>query len=149
MATINQLTAASSLSLSDLLAVYSSGNGDARKASLSLLLEFLQEQMTAAGGLVSQYAAPNATGFSVTVAPPTSGGSVWLLITPTAGFAAGALVLPTTATHGQEVLVSCTQSVATLTVSGGTVNGAPSALSANGFFRLRYDGVLASWFRIG
>ena len=44
-----------------------------------------------------------------------------------------------------------TQAVTTLTVSGNgaTVNGAPAALTANGFFRLRFDGVLGGWYRLG
>ena len=48
--------------------------------------------------------------------------------------------------------MSCTQAVTTLTVSanGATaVNGAPAALTANGFFRLRFDGIFQSWYRIG
>ena len=48
-------------------------------------------------------------------------------------------------------MVSCTQAVTTLTVSGNgsTVNGAPTTLAANGFFRLRYDGVFKAFYRVG
>lgn len=116
---------------------------------MSVLLKYFQSQLTANGGLITQYAAPNATGFTVTIAPPTDGSSMFLLLTPTGAFAAGTITLPTNAKDGQEVLVTCTQAVTALTVNGGTVNGAPTALTANGFFRLRYDGVFKNWYRIG
>lgn len=131
---------------------FDTGNGVDRRMSVSDLATLIQSLLTSGGGMVTQYAAPNATGFSVTVSPPTDGAAVWLLMTPAAGYAAGTVVLPASAVDGQEVLVSCTQAVTALTVNGNgaaAVYGAPAALAANDFFRLRYDGVLTSWFRIG
>jgi hypothetical protein len=51
----------------------------------------------------------------------------------------------------QEILVNCTQAITTLTVNGNgaTVTGAPTTLSANGFFRLRFDGLANVWYRVG
>lgn len=154
MTTINQLSAADAVVAGDLLVIYQSANGDARKASVSLFAEYIQALLTPAGGEETQYYAPAASGFSVTVAPSTEGGSVYLLMTPLAGYAAGTIVLPALATceDGQEVLVSSTQLVTALTVSANgavAVNGAPTALTANAFFRLRYDGVTQSWYRVG
>lgn len=154
MSTINQLSAVDQLSVSDLLPVFSTQNGDARKASLAVLAAFIQSQLKEPNGLQTQYFAPNATGFAVTVAPAEDGESVFLLMTPTADFAAGTITLPPLAScaDGQEVLVSSTHAVTTLTVAGNgatAVNGAPSTLTANGFFRLRYDGIAQSWYRIG
>lgn len=143
----------STLSGASQLPFYDSTNGADRRASVNQLAEVLQPLLSVAGGLITQYAAPNASGFSVTVAPPTNGASVWLLLTPAAGYAAGTIVLPPQAqcTHGQEVLASSTQAVTTLTTSGNgsTVNGAPTTLAANSFFRLRFDGVVKAWYRIG
>jgi hypothetical protein len=154
MTTITQLNSAASLSASDLLAIWSASGGDTRKASLATLVAFLQEQLTEGDSLQTQYASPAATGFSVTIAPTTAGNDVWLLLTPLAGYAAGTIVLPAVATciDQQEVQVSCTQAVTTLTVSGNgatAVNGAPATLAANGFFRLRFDAVQQSWYRVG
>lgn len=154
MTTISQLTAIATLAAADLVPVYSSENGDARKASMSAIATFIQSLLTSSGSFETQYFAPAATGFSVTINPTTDGASIYLLMTPAAGYAAGTIVLPELAEceDGQEVLVSCTQSVAALTVSanGATaVNGAPTALTANGFFRLRFNGVFNSWYRIG
>lgn len=149
MSSIDKLSKVTALSSSDLLALFSSSTGDDAAVTLSNLLAWLQEQLTADSGLVTQYAAPNATGFTVTIAPPTAGASVWLLLTPVAGYAAGTITLPSSPVDGQEVLVNTTQAVTTLTVNGATVNGAPTTLAANAFFRLRYDGVLKAFYRVG
>lgn len=153
MTTINQLTAQDTLSAGDQIPIYSNGNGDTRRVSASALATFLQSQIDANGGFITQYAAPNATGFTVAIAPVVQGTSVFLLLTPTAGFAAGTITLPIRGTtqDGQELLVTTTQAVTTLTINGNgsTVNGGPVTLSANAFFRLRYDGVFGSWYRVG
>lgn len=150
---INQLTAVDSLSGGDLFVIFSTGNGDARSVSASALLAYLLESVAQAPIMTTQYAAPNATGFSVAVVPLVAGNSVYLNLTPLAGYAAGTLVLPALADaeDQQELLVSTTQAVTALTVSGNgaTVNGAPTTLAANGFFRLRFDEVLKTWQRVG
>lgn len=151
MPQINQLSAVDQVSPGDQVPIYSASNGDARKASLSLLKAFFQEGATAADDKITQYSAPSVTGFSIQVNDDSD--SVWLVLTPTAGFAAGTLVLPgvSKCVDRQEVLVNCTQAVITLTVSGNgaTVTGAPTALTANGFFRLRFDDVTDTWYRVG
>lgn len=151
---ISQLSSMDTLSTSDLLAVWAAANSDTRKASLGVLLTFLQANLTAPGDDETQYFAPAATGFTVTITPTTNGENVYLLMTPVAGYAAGTITLPPVANcvDGQQVLVSTTQAVTTLTVgaNGATaINGAPSTLAANAFFRLRFDGVFQSWFRVG
>ncbi|MES2352078.1 MAG: hypothetical protein V4641_31300 [Pseudomonadota bacterium] len=154
MTTINQLSAADAITAADLFVIYSAANGDARKAAASLLLDFLQSELTNTGSFETQYYNPAATGFSVTVSPSTEGGSVYLLMSPGGAYAAGTIVLPALATceDGQEVLVSCRQAVTALTVSANgavAVNGAPTTLAANAYFKLRYDGVTQSWYRVG
>lgn len=151
MPTINQLSAADSLSDGDLLPVYSQNNGDARKASLSLLVSYLLGKITSTDDKTTQYAAPSATAFNVQIVG--TGVSIWLVLTPTGAFAAGTLTLPPVAgvKDKQEILVNCTQGITALTVAGNgaTVTGAPTTLAANGFFRLRFDGVTDTWYRVG
>jgi hypothetical protein len=52
---------------------------------------------------------------------------------------------------GQELLVNSTQAVTTLTVAGNgaTVAGAPTTLAANGFFRLKFEALVSTWYRVG
>lgn len=153
MSSINQLTQVDTLSAGDLFPVWNTNNGNTRQVSANTVAAFVQSQIDANGGLVTQYAAPNATGFTVTIAPPVAGTSVYLLLTPTGGFAAGTIVLPGrgSAVDGQELLVNCTQAVTTLTLSasGSSIVGGPTTLAANAFFRLRYDGVFNNWYRVG
>lgn len=129
---------------------YDPTTGQDRRTSVAAIQALSQSDPAS---MVTQYAAPSATGFGVQIVPATNGGSVFLLLTPAAGYAAGTITLPAQATcvDKQELLCSCTQSVSTLTVSGNgaTVNGAPAALAANGFFRLRFDGVFRAWYRVG
>lgn len=141
------------LSAASQLPFYDSANGSDARASMTALAALLATLLGTSQLQVTQYSAPSATGFSVTVAPATDGVSVWLLLTPAAGYAAGTIVLPAVAgaQHGQEVLVSCTQVVTALTVSGNgaTVSGAPTALAANSFFRMKFDAVVDGWYRAG
>jgi len=151
----NRVTSVDQLNASDLFAIWVQQNGGMMGLSLALLLEYMQDNLTiTTDNMVTQYAAPSATGFTVTLGTGIDDGlSIWLVLTPVAGYAAGTLTLPlsTTVVDKQEILVNCTQSVGTLTVSGNgaTVTGAPTSLSANGFFRLRYDAVLSTWYRVG
>lgn len=151
MPTINQLSAVDEVVSSDQVPIYSSENGDARKASMAVLLAFMKGQITANDDKLTQYAAPSATGFTVTVNNDSL--SVWLILTPVAGYAAGTLTLPAVANcvDRQEVLVNSTQAVTALTIAGNgaTVTGAPTTLAANGYFRLRFDAVTKTWYRVG
>lgn len=152
MSDINQLSAMSSLSAGDLFAVWSTSNGDTRKAAASVLLAYIQANLTLPQTFTTQYSAPSATGFSVSITDGSS--SIHLILTPVADYAAGTLVLPasTNAVDKQEVLVNSTHAVTTLTITanGATaVTGAPTALTANQFFRLKYDKPTSTWYRVG
>lgn len=144
--TINQLSAVTSLSTGDNIVIQSAANNDARKASLSVLLAFIE----------AQFASPD---FTVTISSPiagfnqqlaTSTTSIWLILTPAGTLATGTVTLPPVADlfDGQEVLVTSSQVITALTVAGNgaTVNGAPAQLSTDGFFALRYNKLLLSWF---
>lgn len=154
MTDIYGLSSADQLQVGDLIPIWSSENDDTRRVSITALVNFMQAQIAATNGFITKYAAPSATGFSVATAPPVNGTSVFLLLTPVAGYAAGTIVLPAqdTCLDGQELLCACTQAVTALTVDGNgatSVNGAPTTLAANAFFRLRYDGISQAWHRVG
>lgn len=153
MSAIDKLSKVTTLSASDLVALFSTSAGSDVAATIATLAAYLQTLLTTGAGFITQYAAPSATGFSVTIAPTEDGGSVYLNLTPVAGYAAGTLVLPAVATcqDGQEVLLSTTNAVTTLTINanGSSVIGGPSTLAAGAFFRLRFDGVYKTWARVG
>jgi len=151
MPTIDKLSTTDSVSAGDLFPVYVSSEGDARKVSGTNLRDFVLDGASVADDKVTQYAAPSGTGFTVTIT--NSSNSVWLILTPTGTFAAGTIILPSVANavDKQELLVNSTQTVTSLTINGNgaTVTGAPSTISANGFFRLRFDDVANVWYRVG
>jgi hypothetical protein len=131
---------------------YDPAGGCDRRASLSSLLDAAGSAQLQTGWY-TQYAAPGLTGFVAAVDPPVDGTSTWLQLRPTAAFAAGnvTLPLPTSTADGQEVLVTTTQAITTFTCAGNgsTVNGAPTTMAANSFFRLRFDGIFKDWSRVG
>lgn len=150
MTTINQLSAVDSVTGSDLVPVYSSANGDARAASMTVIGDYVQTLVTSTDDKLTQYAAPSSSPFTVTVNDDDR--SVWLILTPTGVMANGTITLPAVANCAdkQEIIVNTTQAVTNLTVggNGATVTGEPASLAADAFFRLRFDGVTDTWYRI-
>lgn len=153
MPTIDQLASSDALEPEDTLPFYSKANSDARKVTLPVLAGYLQALNEGEPDQTVYALAVDGSTFTTTIEPAVAGGNVWALLTPSAPFTAGTITLPGIESRGdgQEVLVSCTQAVAALTVdgNGATVNGAPAALVANGFFRMRFDLVALAWFRVG
>lgn len=151
MTRINDLSAVSSVAAGDSFPLYSTANGDARRASATVLASFVQSVITASDDKVTQYAAPAADPFTVLINDDSD--SIFLCLTPTIGVANATITLPSLANcvDKQEVLVVCTQAVGALVVNGNgaTVVGAPAAIVANDFFRLRFDHVLDTWYRVG
>jgi hypothetical protein len=148
MITINKLTALDDVQAGDAMPIYSQANGDTRRAAVSVLQAYMQDNLTfpVARG-VTQYATPSATGFSVTIG---QGDDTWLILTPLAAYAAGTIVMPLAPEDKQTVQVVSTQAVTTLTVSGNGngVVGAPQAITSNGFFTMRFDAVADIWHRV-
>lgn len=152
---INQLSEVSVCSAGQQIPLYDPNNGDARKASLTTLATYLQRVLTLGRAEAdSQYNSPGASGFSVAILGASGDHDVHLILTPLAGYAAGTLVLPPVAgvRDKQEVTVNCTQAVTALTMDGNgalAVVGAPTTLTANAFFKMCYDAILRTWYRVG
>ena len=151
MPEINQLTAVDEIFAGDAVPIYSASNGDARKASLMVIRDFIQDNLDLNVDLTHQYAAPSATGFTVTLTDNSE--SKWLILTPDADYAAGTIVFPSVANavDDQDILITTTKAVNTLTLNGNgsTVVGGPTNLNANTSVRFRYDTVLDRWYAVG
>lgn len=147
MPTINQLSAVTSVAASDLLPLYSSANGDARKASMSVVLDFIEANF-GSPEFTTIINAPTSSGFNILLAAATS--NLWLIINPTGPFVAGTITLPPVAScyDGQQIIVTCSQSITTLTLAGNgaTIVGAPTALGTGGFFALRFNDLQSAWY---
>jgi hypothetical protein len=76
-----------------------------------------------------------------------------MLLTPVVTLATGTITLPlnTSTPDGTEILVTTTQQITTFTLNAnGAANlyGAPTTLTAGGFFRIRYVKSINAWYRI-
>ena len=146
MTTINSLSQIDALGGGDQVPVYDSDAGTARKASVSQFVAYFRSAFASPDVAVT-ISSPIA-GFNQVLA--TSATSIWLILTPAGTLATGTVTLPPVADcfDGQQVLVTSTESITALTVAGNgaTVNGAPAALGIDGFFALRFNNLLSSWY---
>lgn len=150
MPTINQLSQISAVSGADLLAVYSSSNGDARKLAVSALLTYFQQQFASPNVATNVYVPT--TGFSIAVPTPVAE-QQWMLLQPASTLATGTITLPlnTTTADGTEVLITSTQEITALAISlnGATaVFGAPPRMQAGMAIRLRFYAATNSWYAL-
>ena len=138
------------IDLGDLIVLYKGNDSDYRAISVPDFIKSVNEQLKS-NKPTTQYASPNTTGFNVLV--ESDFGDVHLIMTPLATYATGTITLPNVQllSDKQEVIVNTTQTVTALTINpnGAKVIGAPTTLSANGFFGLVYDAVMKTWYRVG
>jgi hypothetical protein len=145
MTNINQLTAVDTLSGADAVPIWSQGQGDTRRTSMTTIAAYVAEQ-SATLPQVRQYAAP-VTGATVTVGQPNP---TWLVLTGSGTIASLTIALGSDPADLQEVTVSATGEVTTMTVSGtAPVIGAPSTIAPGGWFSMRYDAATPAWRRVG
>ena len=140
----------SELDLGDLIVLYKGNDSDFRAISVPDFMKSINDQLKS-NKPTTQYASPNATGFNVLV--ESDFGDIHLIMTPLATYATGTITLPNVQllSDKQEVIVNTTQTVTALTINpnGAKVIGAPTSLTANGFFKLSYDAVMKTWYRVG
>lgn len=148
MPTINELASTNTITGSDQFPVYVSGSGDARKASASVLLAYIQSAwMDPTYTRIT--ASPTLAGFTLPL--PTTANSLFVLLTPTGTMATGTIVLPpaASAADGQEIVLYTSQEVTALsfTLNGATaLNGAPTGIQAGAALTLRYDVLSTAWY---
>lgn len=147
MVTINQLSTMSTVSSGDKLPIYSADQGDARKVSVSTLLDYF-ESTFASPEYTTVINAPTASGFNLIMAAYAT--NVWMIVNPTGTFAAGTVTLPATADcfDGQEIILCTTQTITAFTLdgNGSTMVGAPTSLGAGAFFSIRFNALQSTWY---
>jgi hypothetical protein len=151
MANINQLSGLSQLSGGDLIPVYVPNNGDARKVSVTQLLQYFQQTFAAPTVATNLYTP--GTGFNITVPTPVSE-QQWMIIQPAGTLATGTVTLPlnTGVPDGTQVRVTTTQIITSFTLAlngAAAAFGAPTTMAANAFFTMRFYQATNSWYRVG
>lgn len=152
MAKINELLAVDVVAAGDLIPVYDASNGDARKASMTVLQTFMQDNLNfdLPDDFTTLRELTLVTGFSIQV---TNGDDNIFLIMGGASSSTGTIVLPAFSglADKQEVLVHASLTVTTLTLDKNgalSISGGPSTLAAGDFFKLRYDLTTTIWYRV-
>ena len=129
----------------DLVMVWKNGDADYRLVPSADFLTWIESNF-AQPGFTTQRNTP-ITGFSVNVTDSSQ--NTHLVLTPAGTLATGTIVLPATANSvdKQEVLVTCSETITTLTVNGNgsTVTGGPTTMGATSPFKLRYDLLSTTW----
>jgi hypothetical protein len=148
MPQINQLPTRTPVA-GDLVPFFSSNNGDAAKTSFTAIATLITNLMgvSGGGGFITQYSAPIATDFTVTVGGV--GQSTWLIVTPTTAGFEGTITFPDVATVAdqQELIISTTNNILlTYVATGMTVFGAPATLLAGNSLVFKYDLVSKFWY---
>lgn len=76
-------------------------------------------------------------------------GAVTLLINPAGTILALTVALPGSPVDGDTVLISSTQAITTLTMSGGTVIGGLTTMAIGTYAKYQYHSTTSEWWRIG
>lgn len=153
MSQINQYPTREVIDGSELLVCFDVSNSDTRKFSVSALYTYIASRFSVnMSGYVTQYSAPSVGGFSVAITEASR--DTHLILTPTITLATGTIVLPLAATlnDGQRLLVNSTQTITSLSFDNNgaiSIIGAPTTISATGYFTLKYDKVTSTWYRVG
>ena len=145
--TINQLSETTTINAGDKFPVYSSSQGDARKVSVSTLMDYIEDNFVDPT-FTTVINAPTSSGFTLDVSAQTT--NIWMIVNPTGSFAAGTVRLPVPADcfDGQEIILCTTQVITTFTLNGNgaTLVGQPTSLGAGAFFTIRYNADQTTWY---
>ena len=138
---------------SDSVVIWSANNQDYRGAPVELLIEKIKEdlpQHVDYPRMHIQHFNPT-TNFTLDIENSEVG--TYLILNPVSGLSTGSIKLPErySVQDAQELAVTCSQQITSFTINGNgaLVVGAPNALAANGFFKLKYDKLSNTWYRVG
>ncbi|HCQ9667037.1 TPA: hypothetical protein ACHKET_000907 [Acinetobacter baumannii] len=136
----------------DSVVLWSANNQDYRGAPVDVLIEKIQESIKKVDypPIHIQHFNPNAN-FTLNIENHEVG--TYLILNPSVSITTGSIKMPERydVADGQVLLVACAQQVDNFSVDGNNalVIGAPNALAANGFFKLKYDKLSNTWYRVG
>ena len=161
--TINQLTATDTVVSSDQTVIYVAESSDARKAAMSVLQAYMQANLDFDDDFkpkfVNRYKTPTASGFGFGSVDIITADNTWLILTATETEPTIIITLPGTGgasfvapADGQELLVISNQIISNITFftySPTTIEGEPSDIAADGYFKLKYNALNNKWYRIG
>lgn len=147
-----RLNTTDTLEAGDQVVLFRTKNGDYRAIPFDTLVQLILEQVPTPvyQAATIQLFNPNA---NFTKEIDNNAAGTYLVMNPSTVIAAGTLVLPSinSIVDGQEVLVTSSEQITNLTIdaNGATVIGAPDAMGATAFFKLKYEELSQTWYRVG
>ena len=143
MTTINKLSRIDTLANGDLVPVWATSKGDDRAAAMSVLLTYMQNNLTFPREGQTQAESPSTNNFTIQVASDTS----WLLLTPTTGGLRGDVMLPAEPEDKDEVTISTTVGFdLNITSTTHSVPRPDATIAAHTGITMKYDGVGRAWY---
>ena len=136
----------------DSIVLWSANNQDFRGVPVDLMIEKIQESIKKVDypPIHIQHFNPNAN-FTLNIENHEVG--TYLILNPSVSITTGSIKLPERydVTDGQVVLVASSKVVTGFSIDGNNalVIGAPTTLAAGGFFKLKYDKISNTWYRVG
>ncbi len=140
----------SEIKTGDRMICWSTDDGGRVEIPFSVLLDFMRANL-GSPDFETVFAQPGGNNFTVSMLDTSQ--NQWMILQPQGTYTPGVLVLPSLANciDGQEIIVNCTQQVASFSISPNgalEVIGAPSALSAGDAFRLKFSTLTQCWYVI-
>lgn len=140
-----------SVSAGDHVVVWKTDAGDWREVPVSVLLEFMRDNL-GTPGYTTVFSQPGNTAFTVLCRDTSE--NQWININPLAAYNDGAITLPALANciDGQSILVNCSQQVSTFVVNANgalSLVGMPASLASGDHFEARFSALTSSWYAVG
>ncbi|MGQ0896231.1 transcriptional regulator [Acinetobacter baumannii] len=147
-----RLNTTDTLEAGDQVVLFRTKNGDYRAIPFDSLVQLILDRVPTPVYQAATIQPFNPNG-NFTKEIDNNAAGTYLVMNPSTVIAAGTLVLPSinSIVDGQEVLVTSSQQITDLTIdaNGATVIGAPDAMGATAFFKLKYEELSQTWYRVG
>ncbi|MDU4393271.1 MAG: transcriptional regulator [Acinetobacter ursingii] len=125
---------------------------DYRSIPIDQLIEFLLDKLP-----TPEYKQPTIQRFNpngnFTIEIDNNDAGTYLVMNPSIEIQNGTIKLPSifNVKDGQEILVTSSQQITNLSFdgNGATLVGEPNAMGATAFFKLKYDALSHTWYRVG
>lgn len=153
MPTLSSLSRVDMIRDTDEVILYSPSQGDTRKASMPQVAAYVQAKTEGDPDETIYSVVSSGGALTVAALPVVAGAGVWVQLNPASNVPSITIALPGVGDRAQdqEVLVTSTKTLASIAINGNgaVVRGAPTTLSADGFFTLRFDSLSTTWYRVG
>ncbi|MCZ3293825.1 transcriptional regulator [Acinetobacter baumannii] len=148
----NRLNETDDLETGDQFVLYKGNCTDFRSVPQDTILNWILANIPVVKPIAAiiQVFNPNAN-FTVQVENNAVG--TYLVMNPSVAITNGTITLPalTDVSDGQELLVTSSQQIENLTIAGNgaALIGNPNTIAASGFFKLKFDRISQTWYRVG